>query len=192
MSNARTIVGYGASTMQGVGDTRGGFFARMTRELAVSHPDWRLTNLGIGGNTTRDMLKRIDKVRLYEPFTSVIALGCNDLPRERDGNPQNRTTVEEYAANLQAMFKELHGKGSLFISSFPPDPVRTGVQVETMNTYMGLALSIARAYRFEVWDLYAEMLGNPVLPTYWATDGMHFNDVGHAFLAERTLKLILG
>jgi lysophospholipase L1-like esterase len=186
----RTILGYGASTMQGVGDSKGGWFARITRAMATTHPTWKFVNLGVGGYTTREMLKQIDRVEQYRPFTSVIILGCNDLPRDRDTHFEKRTTVDEYSRNLDAFLPKLAGPGSLFISSFPPDAVTRGVQLTTMETYLGQAMRLARKHGFKIWDLLSEMKNNPALPGYWAPDGMHFNDTGHAMLAERVTALL--
>jgi lysophospholipase L1-like esterase len=186
----RSLVGFGASTMQGAGDSQGGFFARVTRHLQQSQPGRKCYNLGVGGNTTVDMLNRVEQAEQYMPFDSVVILGCNDLPRERDGNVPRRTTIEQYTANLDAIFPRIRGEASLFVSSFRPDSERTGVLTSTMDQYMGVALDLARKHQFEIWDLYYELRDSPELPKYWANDGMHFNDAGHAMLADRLLQYL--
>jgi len=185
VTTTRTILGFGASSMQGTGDSHGGFFVRLARQFQSTHPDWNFINLGIGGNTTRDMLKRIDEIEPYRPFTSIVMLGCNDLPREWDGNPDRRTTLEEYTANVTALLPRLATAGSLFVSSFQPDHSRTGVKLETMDQYMAAALMCAQANPFQIWDLFNELRQQSTLTTYWAADGLHFNDAGHAFVADR-------
>lgn len=165
--------------MQGVGDPAGGFLRRLQQELAGGA---EIFNAGIGGNTTRDMLARLPAALERRPFDVVMLLGCNDLPRERDEHPQNRVALPEYRANLQTLLAKLKSPRSLFVSSFLPSASRTGVQLETFELYMGVALETARAAGYEIWDLFHEVL--PFGEKYLAEDGMHFAGEGHAFLAR--------
>jgi lysophospholipase L1-like esterase len=112
----RTIVGFGASSVQGVRDPEGGFMARLTQALP-RRPDIRLMNLGIGGHTTRDMLQRIPAVEAIAGREVVVLLGCNDVPRANDNSPARRTTLQEYAANLRAILPASRASAR---SSFPP------------------------------------------------------------------------
>jgi hypothetical protein len=76
--------------MAGVGDDeRGGFI----RRLQSSFTPYRFINLGVGGNTTRDMLKRCGQVEAHRPFDLIVLLGCNDLPRANDECPQVRADL---------------------------------------------------------------------------------------------------
>jgi lysophospholipase L1-like esterase len=178
----RTILGYGASTMAGTGDAQGGFFRRLSR----STPDRRFVNFGIGGDKVKDMLARVDAVTRHRPFRSLVLLGCNDVPRTRDEVTQHRTPLTEYVGGLDQLLARLVGQdGSIFVSSFPPDPDRSGVAIESMERYMGEALRLAQQHGYQIWDLYDELRQSPKLPDYWAADGLHFNAAGHAFLAER-------
>ena len=158
--------------------------------MGDTHPGLKFVNLGKGGDTTGDMLTRIDAVEPYRPFTSVIILGCNDLPRDGDDNPARRTTLDEYTRNLEAFLPRLAGNGSIFISSFPPNAVTRGVQMSTMTKYVGAATRIARGLGFRIWDLLEEMRDNPALPTYWAPDGMHFNEAGHGMIAAHVQAML--
>src|SRR5580698_5523192 len=98
-----TIVGLGASTMAGSGDSQGGFFKRVEQLYKQRHPQTQFVNLGVGGNTTRDMLDRMAAVKSIPTYDLIVLLGCNDLPRDNDQFPSSRTTLTEYSANLQAM-----------------------------------------------------------------------------------------
>lgn len=184
------LIGFGASTMQGVGDSQGGFFKRLGAKLAKAGKPHDCLNFGIGGNSTRDMLARFDKVRPYLPCATVIVLGCNDLPRERDAWPQNRVPLAEYEANLKMLLGELAHPQGIFVSSFRVCPQQTGVQPETFGRYMEAALMIADSLQMRVWDLYAESAGFG--DKYLAQDGMHYNDAGHEFMAEQLHRMIIG
>src|SRR5471030_1936019 len=123
----RTILGYGASTMEGVGDPKGGFFKR----LQGMHPEIRWVNLGVGGNTTRDMVARMSACQQQAPYDIVVQLGCNDFPREREAPNPRRTTLAEYTANLNTLLGTIRGERSLFVSSLRVSPDQTGVTWDT-------------------------------------------------------------
>jgi lysophospholipase L1-like esterase len=177
----KTLLGFGASTMQGVGDVEGGFLSRVGRQLSQSGAPVQVVNLGIGGDTTREMLRRANGVRSYAPFDLVVLLGCNDMPRAGDSNPANRTGLAEYRSNLQQLLAAIKGQHSLFVSSFMVHE-KVGVSAQTFDAYMSAAMEIALALGYELWDLYGETKGKG--SAYWAEDGVHFNPAGHQFIAD--------
>ena len=182
------LIGFGASTMQGVGDSQGGFFKRLDAKLAKAGKPRECLNFGIGGNSTSDMLARFDEVRPHLPNPAIILLGSNDLPRKRDLWPQNRLSLADYSTNVKTILSDLFHPRTIFVSSFRVCPRRTGIQPETYAEYMGTALKIAASLRLITWDLYDESaaLGDK----YLASDGLHYNDAGHEFVAERLLEMI--
>lgn len=179
----RTLIGFGASTMEGVGDTTGGgWFARAEKMATERGVRARWINRGKGGNTTADMLLRISTVTAHTPHDVVVILGCNDMPRTSDGPVNRRNPIDVYRANLDLLLKRIKGQSSLFISSFPARVVET----ETFDRYMAQAIESARNAGYLIWDLYAELKGRA--EPYWAPDGVHFNDAGHQYIAEGFLK----
>src|SRR5687768_7296924 len=139
----KTIIGCGASTMAGAGDNVGGFFTRMARQRT----DRRLVNFGVGGFKVKDMLAFTDGITLHRPYRSLVLLGCNDVPRVREGIEQHRTTVADYTALLDQLLAKVRGEdGSVFVSSFQPDPDRSCVPIALMDTYMAEALRLAKGH----------------------------------------------
>ena len=183
-----TLVGFGASTMQGVGDPAGGFMTRLRQQLAGRGT--AVVNLGIGGNTTRDLVRRLPQVAAHQPCAVVVLLGCNDMPRRNDGKPEIRTTVDEYRANLARIFPAVRGTRSLFVTSFMVDEARVGVTREVFTQYMDAAVAAATAAGFSTWDLFRESLAFD--GGFYAPDGLHYNGDGHAFIAARVATLLDG
>lgn len=178
----RTLIGFGASTMQGAGDPEGGFLKRMAPHL----PDWRVLNHGIGGDTTRDMLLRAPAVHAIGADATVVLLGCNDLPRARDGSPDRRTTLADYRGNLEQILAIVKAKRSLFVTSFRVSEEKTGVSSDLLRPYMQTAMEVARAHGYDAWDLFSDTFNDG--PRFWAADGMHYNAAGHQHLADRVLQ----
>jgi lysophospholipase L1-like esterase len=93
-----------------------------------------------------------------------------------------RTALTEYESNVRALLRMVRGEYSLFISSFPVCVDRTGVRTDTLKAYMDVAISVARDFDYDVWDLFGELAGKNI-DHYLADDGLHFNDQGHAMIA---------
>lgn len=182
MLTTRTLVGFGASTMQGVGDSQGGFFKRIQPALSATYPGLRFINHGVGGNTTQDMLNRAEQTAALGAYDLVVILGCNDMPRNNGDTDPKRLPPDRYEANLKQLLATIRGRRSLFISSFPVRVVSRAI----FDDYMPRAVRVAREAGYEIWDLYAE-LRNRDLTSLWASDGVHFNDAGHQLIADGVL-----
>ena len=184
MTEMKTIVGFGASSMQGCHDTQGGFLKRLDLALNKETKHYNVINLGIGGNTTRDMVARVDDVMKYKPDCTILLLGCNDMPREGDTSPLQRTTLDEYRDNLKILLPKLLSTRNIFITSF----YVKWIKEDTFTRYMNAAQELAEAHNYEIWDLLTE--SRPLLPGLLFTDYSHFNDSGHQFICEHLAHML--
>ena len=182
MNKIKTILGFGASSMQGAKDSAGGFLRRLEQNLNRDSKKFTVVNLGIGGNTTRDMLARIDAVEKHKPDCTIVLLGCNDLPRAGDSEPARRTSLAEYATNLKCIFPKLRSRRSIFLTSFYVQWIAEDLFVQYMKTAKTLAAG------YEIWDLFQD--SRPLLPGYLADDCAHFNDAGHQYICDHLLKIL--
>ena len=181
----KTIIGFGASSVEGVGDDAGGgFIARLQRAV----PSRRFVNMGIGGDTSREMLQRRDRLHAYRPYDLIVLLGCNDMPRTNDGNSARRTGLDEYRDNLRLLLGDLRGERSIFVTSFPVDPARSGIAADVFAEYMACARHVSIACGYEVLDLYAAVVASR--RDHLAPDGIHFNAEGHRLIAELLMPVI--
>lgn len=169
--------------MAGVGDSQGGFFRRLEDKYRAVESPLEFCNEGRSGETVYDMLKRAVKVDVLRPYDIVVLLGCNDLPRENDATPERRSEKEDYARYLASLFYYLKGRRSLFVTSFLVSEEATGISPTLFGEYAGLARSLAYSSHFDICDLYADTKDS--VSQYWAEDGLHFNDAGHALIAEK-------
>lgn len=168
--------------MGGARDSLGGFFFRIQHQSRLRGQAVEFHNAGVGGETTRGMLARAERVALLKPYDIVILLGGNDVPRENDPNPGIRTSLEEYVENLGRLLSMLRGERSLFLSSFAVSERLTGVSGEKFSEYMSAAIQVARAAQYDVWDLHSET--KPFISNFWSSDGTHVTDQGHQFIME--------
>ncbi len=183
------LIGFGASTVQGVGDPAGGFLSRAVElSTAVGLPV-RWSNFGVGGDTTREMLGRAPQLAELRPYDLVVLLGSNDIPRPGDSEPGRRATVDEYAERIDTLLEMIRGRRSLFISSFVIAALCASPENARFARYMEAVLAAATRHQYEIWDLYAETK-DKLASHLWAEDGVHFGDAGHAMIATRVVEWV--
>lgn len=179
MTASRTIIGFGASSMEGADDDEGGGFFTRIQPL---FPHIRFINLGVGGETTRDMLQRKPQVEVHQPYDLIVLLGCNDFPRSDDEYPQVRASLEEYARILTQLLENIRGQRNILITSFPVDAPKTGVDAQLFELYIDRAKTIALVKGYEIIDLYSKIKASNL--DFLSEDGMHFNSAGHHYIAD--------
>ena len=101
---------------EGLFDNLGRSYVRVIENMLMAwYPklNIRITNSGISGNTSKDLLERFDRdvVELNPQWVS-ICIGINDVWRQFDV-PACRdyaVSVEEYEKNLETMILKIRGK----------------------------------------------------------------------------------
>ncbi len=98
--SAETIVCFGDSLTQGVGAPPGASYPDFLRKDLL-RDGYRATvlNEGVGGETTSDGLKRVDKVLAEHPDIVILELGAN--------NAIYRQPVDEAVRNLGTIIQQL-------------------------------------------------------------------------------------
>ncbi|RYG59185.1 MAG: SGNH/GDSL hydrolase family protein [Alphaproteobacteria bacterium] len=95
----KTLVCIGDSLIEGEGDelSLGGWVGRVGQKLApnLGHQakGWRYYNLGIGGDTIRDVHKRLGEVLAREPDVVIVGCGANDVV---GGDTQAMFMLDQY------------------------------------------------------------------------------------------------
>ncbi len=89
-----------------------------TTYIEEKFPEITYVNEGIGGNTTLDVLERIESLKLLSCDLYVVAIGINDA---RYNNLSGATTVDQYITNIEQITAELQSTGArvVVISIFP-------------------------------------------------------------------------
>lgn len=105
----RRIVLFGASTMAGFWDPRGGWFSRLREEvdryqLENAHNHYQMYNCSISGDTSEGLRRRINtelKARNHEKkqMFTLISIGGNDAQYSID-NKGYKTDIEDFRENF--------------------------------------------------------------------------------------------
>jgi lysophospholipase L1-like esterase len=187
---------FGASTTFGEIDPEfGGWAGHLRKYLDMKENHCFFSNLAISGNTSEDLLRRIEseaKARIRrkpkEDWTMFLSIGTNDSRIEND-NP--KVTEEEYEKNFQEILKiskELVGR-VVVIGIYP-------VKEEICNPFKGFLLFLneriknyeqimrecCKKQEIEYIDIYSDF--EKLDESYYA-DGLHPNSKGHKVIFEK-------
>ncbi len=183
-------VALGDSTVEGVGATSADFnyVSRLYEQLRTVYPTARVANLGAGGATSGDVLRRqLDRAIALHPHLVTLSIGPNDIT--------TRVPVDAYERNLDSILGRLRGEtAAVTVVNLIPDLVVTprfrahrerdvlGRQTVLFN---GAVERRGRAHGAELVDLYAASRREvPVRPELIGAVGYHPSDVGYARWAE--------
>jgi len=191
---------------------------RLAEALQSIGSSLTVSNAGVGGNTTRDALKRLDReVLAYRPRVVVIGFGINDAAVDVWKDPpmrEPRVPLAEYRENLRTLAAKVTAAGAkgVFVT---PNPLRWTSKLRDLygrppydpSREDGFDAPVLESYR-EAMRGVAKELGIPVvdLPTVWKAalssesgkverfllDGMHPNDRGHDATARALLPVVRG
>jgi acyl-CoA thioesterase-1 len=183
-------VALGDSTVEGVGASGPdlNYVRRLHARLRARYPNARVTNLGVGGATSADVMARqLDRAIRRRPDLVTLSIGPNDITR---GIP-----VARYEQNLDVVLGRLRREtAALIVVNLLPDlavtprfahgPHADVVGGQTVLFNEALARK-AREYGATLVDLY--LPSREEVPRHAALlwkDGYHPSDAGYARWAE--------
>lgn len=155
----------------------------------------RVTNSGISGNTSRDLLERYqrDVIDLNPDWVS-ICIGINDVWRQFDSPAMADTHVmpEEYEANLEKMILAVKDsvKGIFLMTPYYMEPNAEDGMRKRMDEYGAVCRKLAVKYGCVFIDL-QETFNHYFRfrhSTYIAWDRIHPSLVGATIIAREFLK----
>ena len=182
---------------EGLFDNVGRSYVRIIENmLSAVYPEVhvRVTNAGIGGNTSRDLLARFDRdvVQLNPDWVS-ICIGINDVWRQFDtpAMPDYAVFPEEYEQNLEKMIAMIPKtvKGVFILSPYYMEPNREDAMRARMDEYVTICKKLAEKYGFRFVDFQAlyEDYCKIRHSSYIAWDRVHPNQVGATLMARAFL-----
>lgn len=166
------------------------FFAAYYPEVIL-----RVTNAGISGNTSRDLLRRFDNdVVALKPDWVSICIGINDVWRQFDLPAIEDISVmpDEYERNLEEMIAKIKGKvkGIFLLSPYIIEPNETDMMRKRMDEYVSICKRLSEKHGCIFVDfqkMYADYCKTRY-SGYIAWDRIHPNQVGATLMAKEFLK----
>ena len=147
-------------------------------DWATWFPDENVINAGRGGDTTDDVLHRLELVTDARPDEIVVLIGTNDLG--------TRQTVEHLVRNIETICVTLRRAlpGSrLLVQSVLPRGREYAQRIQDANIHLRQFSSTVRAQFLDLWPALA--LDDGELNPVYSEDRLHLNDAGYeAWLTE--------
>ena len=183
---------------EGLFDNVGHSYVRIIENmLAVYYPEIkiRVTNSGISGNTSRDLLARFDRdVVDLNPDWVSICIGINDVWRQFDSPaiPDCHVMPDEYAKNLETMILKVKDKvkGVFTLTPYIMEPNSEDMMRSRMNEYVQICSDLAQKYGCifvdfqKMYEDYCRIRHS----SYIAWDRIHPNQIGATLMAREFLK----
>lgn len=174
-----------------------GYVREINNMLAVWYPEkiLRITNCGISGNTSRDLLNRWERdvVNLHPQWVS-ICIGINDVWRQFDAPaiPEYAVTPEEYEENVEKMVvsAKSFAKGVFLMTPYIMEPQKGDLMRARMDVYGEICRKIAEKHNVTFIDLQAmfDRYFEHRHSAYIAWDRIHPNQVGATLIAREFLR----
>ncbi len=161
-------------------------------ELAI-----RVVNMGLGGNTVRDLAGRwqSDVLDRRPDWVSVL-IGTNDVWRQFDSptRPEGHVLPDEYARTLDDLVTRTrpHVKGMVLLTPFYLEPIRTDAMRARMDEYAAIVRQTAERHGTLLVDTQAafDAVLAHVYSATLAWDRVHPSVTGHMVLARAFLRAL--
>jgi lysophospholipase L1-like esterase len=183
---------------EGLFDSLGFGYVRMVENLLMSvYPEYniRVTNSGIGGNTSRDLLNRWERdVLNLNPDWVSIMIGINDVWRQFDTPSIRERAVDpkDYEKNVENMILSLQGrvKGIFLMTPYYMEPNPADRMRARMDEYGAACRRLADKYGCVFIDTQAmfDRYFAHQHSCYIAWDRVHPNQIGATLIAREFLK----
>ena len=183
---------------EGLFEALGHGYVRVIENMLVAgYPELniRITNSGVNGNTSRDLLKRFERdvVELNPQWVS-ICIGINDVWRQFDVPAIPEVQVEpcEYRENLEKMIQKISGKvkGVFILSPYYIEPNREDFMRKRMDEYGKICKELSEKYGCtfvdfqKLYEDFCEIRHSSCI----AWDRVHPNQMGSTLMAKEFLK----
>lgn len=183
---------------EGLFDRLGHGYVRMVENLlSACYPERciRVTNSGISGNTTRDLLARFERdvVSLCPDWVS-ICIGINDVWRQFDSPAffDHAVPLDEYEENLCKMVEAVRDrvKGVFLLSPYYIEPNRADAMRARMDEYVAAMARVAEKYGCtfvnfqQMYEDYCAVRHS----SFIAWDRVHPNEKGAMLMAREFLS----
>lgn len=174
-----------------------GYVRILDSMLAACYPDikLRITNSGISGHTSRNLLERFDRdvVNLNPDWVS-ICIGINDVWCQFDLPAFHKEHImpEQYEKNVEEMILKIKGKvkGIFILSPYIIEPNREDWMRKRMDEYVAICEKLAEKHgcifvNFQkMYETYCQSRYSSCI----AWDRIHPNQVGAMLMAKEFLK----
>jgi len=173
-------------------------YAMMVSSLfAAMHPHRpvRFVNRGISGNRVRDLLARWEQdcIALKPDWVSIL-IGINDMWRRYDSN--DPTPVDRFEREYRDLLRITRERTRARLILLEPFLIHVRKEMEGWREDLDPKIQAVRRLAREFNALYIPLDGIFARvcamrePTFWAGDGVHPSEAGHALITRHWLQAV--
>ena len=190
------IVAFGGSNLFGLIDPKGGgFIGRLKTYHEGQDVHNMVFNLGISGETTTDILKRLlPEAAIRKPDLIIIAIGLNDTKRIGGKTGEITTPKEQFEDNIKMLIKQAQSLSRvILLSHFPPVEEKTAPLTYWNKSYyylkndaikyMQIVKEICDKEKIPYLDIFNKWIKKDYSHLLFI-DGIHANEKGHSVIFE--------
>ncbi len=183
---------------EGLFESLGKSYVRIVENMLVAwYPELkiRVTNSGISGNTSRNLLQRYERdVINLNPDWVSICIGINDVWRQFDtpAIPEYAVDTDEYKENIEKMIVSVKDnvKGIFILTPYIMEPNREDMMRKRMDEYVAICKELSEKYGcvlVDFQDMYERYLKIRHASCI-AWDRIHPNQMGATLMAREFLS----
>ncbi len=183
---------------EGLFESLGKGYVRIVENMLVAwYPELkiRVTNSGISGNTSRNLLQRYERdVINLNPDWVSICIGINDVWRQFDtpAIPEYAVDTDEYKENIEKMIVSVKDnvKGIFILTPYIMEPNREDMMRKRMDKYVAICKELSEKYGcvlVDFQDMYERYLKIRHASCI-AWDRIHPNQMGATLMAREFLS----
>lgn len=183
---------------EGLFESLGKGYVRIVENMLVAwYPELkiRVTNSGISGNTSRNLLQRYERdVINLNPDWVSICIGINDVWRQFDtpAIPEYAVDTDEYKENIEKMIVSVKDnvKGIFILTPYIMEPNREDMMRKRMDEYVAICKELSEKYGcvlVDFQDMYERYLKIRHASCI-AWDRIHPNQMGATLMAREFLS----
>lgn len=175
-----------------------GYVSIVRNHLLARYPERNLTilNMGVGGDTVRDLDKRWRRdVLTHFPNWVAIMIGMNDVWRHFTYNPAQAVPIDEYNRILRRLIQQVRdvtGARVILLQPFVIDSNQGDPMRALMDVYgktMDIIANETGSLLVRTQAAFDEALkGQPA--NFWTADRLHPGQPGHHLIALEFLKTV--
>lgn len=175
----------------------GGYANHVAAWFGALHPEKgvRFLNRGIGGNRVRDLRARwTEDCIALKPDVVSIMIGINDTWRRFDRD--DPTSAEDYARDYRHILARVRDELGARLVVVEPFVLPHPEDRRAWRVDLDPKIQVARELAREFGALYVPLDGllaaacTQAPPAFWAADGVHPTQAGHAFVARAWLQTV--
>lgn len=194
------IVAIGASTVFGRVDPKGGgYIGRLKTWHESNALKNAVFNLGIGGDTSTEVLKRLmSEVSIRQPDLIIVSLGLNDTARKDSKTNPSQTSLEQFKKNAKKIFSQAQSLAPVVFVSISPIHESKTIPLDGKNSYYLLkdaeiysqaTKEICRSMNISYLDIFTPLMNMDYKQLLYE-DGLHLNEQGHIWVFEELKKFL--